>query len=63
MAESMKEIIEMIKNMAKELTLGQMDGSTSDNGKMTSGMEEEPMLSIANYKKKEYGKKIGVLSG
>lgn len=61
--ESTKEIIETIRNTGKELTPGQMEESTLDNGKTTSDTEEEHMLSIANSKKKEYGKKIDVSSG
>lgn len=43
MAEAMREITEMIKSMAMELILGQMEENISENGKMIKDMEEERM--------------------
>lgn len=58
MADVMKEIIAAIKNMDKGLILGLMGGNISDNGRMIKGTEGELMLSIVNYRKKVFGRRI-----
>lgn len=43
MVDNTKELIEMIKNMVKELIYGQTEGNTSGNGRMIKDTERENM--------------------